>query len=51
MGRYLIALSPLLFALTVLIVVLPLGLHYARLEREERTRQDALKSKPTSAPT
>jgi len=46
-----LALGPLLLALNALLFILPIGLYYARLEREERARQDALKSKPTSATT
>lgn len=50
MEKYLVALSPLLL-LPIALVVGAIGLHYARLEREERIRREALKSKPTSAPT
>jgi hypothetical protein len=48
--NYLVALSPLLLLLVALVVV-PIGLHYARLEREERARRDALNSKSTSPTT
>ena len=48
MEKYLIALSPLLLLLVALVVG-PIGLHYARLEREERVRREALNSKPSSS--
>jgi hypothetical protein len=44
--KYLVALSPLLL-LVVALVVAPIGFHYARLEREERARRDAMNPKPT----
>ena len=44
--RYLIALSPLLLTLQILIFAVPIGLHYARLEREERARREAIGEKP-----
>ena len=50
MENYLVALSPLLLLLVALVVV-PIGLHYARLEREERVRRDAPNSKSTSPTT
>jgi len=37
MSNLAIALSPLLLAVNVLLVVLPIGLHLAKREREERT--------------
>jgi hypothetical protein len=46
--HYLVALSPLLL-LVVLLVVAPIGFHYARLEREERARREALNPKPSSS--
>jgi hypothetical protein len=36
MQSYVIALSPLLLALTALFVVFPIGLHYAKLESDQR---------------
>ncbi len=50
MDKYLVALSPLILLL-VAAVVGPIGLHYARLEREERARRDALNSRSTSPTT
>jgi hypothetical protein len=47
-GQYLVALSPLLL-LVVAAVVAPIGFHYAKLEREERARRDAMNSKPSSS--
>ena len=38
---YLVAIAPLLIALTAAIVVLPIGLHYADKERAERERRVA----------
>jgi hypothetical protein len=32
--------------LVVLLVVAPIGLHHARLEREERARREALNPRP-----
>lgn len=48
--EYLVALSPLVLVVIALVVG-TIGLHYARLEREERSRRDELKPKPTSAAT
>jgi hypothetical protein len=46
--RYLVALSPLLL-LPIGLVAALIGFHYARLEREERARLEAMKSKPSSS--
>jgi hypothetical protein len=46
---FVLALGPLLLLLHALVFVLPIGLHYARLEREERARQDAMNSGPSSS--
>ena len=41
MQSYVIALSPLLLALTALVVVFPIGLHYAKLESAQRRARAA----------
>ena len=43
--RYLVVLSPLLLLVVGLVVAL-IGFHYARLEREERARREAMEQKP-----
>jgi hypothetical protein len=47
-GQYLVALSPLLL-LVVAAIVAPIGFHYAKLEREEHPRRDAMNSRPSSS--
>ena len=51
MKLYILFLGPLLLAANALLFVFPIGLHYARLEREERARRDALNSKSASPTT
>lgn len=51
MQSYVVALSPLFLALTALVVVFPIGLHYAKLERtERRTRTANLQESHLSSP-
>ena len=51
MELYVLALGPLLLALNATLVVFPIGLHFARLEREERIWREALNPKPSSSTT
>ena len=46
---FVLALGPILLALNLLVFIAPIGFHYAKLEREERARQDAMNSKPSSS--
>jgi len=46
--RYMVIFSPL-FLLPVVLIAAWIGFHYARLEREERARLEAMKSKPSSS--
>ena len=44
MNVYLIALTPLLLAITALVIAMPIGLHYADKERAEREARVALEA-------